>query len=696
MFRLIVTEKPSVAQAIAAALDIQDKKAGYLEGSGYLVSWCVGHLVELAPPEQYDPRYARWHLEDLPIVPQAWAYGVIQKTARQFQVLQRLMLRPDVEAVICATDAGREGELIFRLAYAQAGCAKSVERLWISSLEASAIREGFQRLKPAAQYDALYQAALCRAQADWLVGINATRLFSLRCGAVMQVGRVMSPTLALLVQREEEIAAFHPQPFYTVELDCGFTAQSQRFSHRQQAEAVQRACQGQSAAVCGIETTRRVVQPPKLYDLTSLQRDANRVYGYTAQQTLDYAQSLYEKKLLTYPRTDSRYLPQDMAAGLSALAADMQAAMPFTDGLHLLFHAGQAVDDAQVTDHHALLPTGAAARADLAALPRSELDLLHLVCLRLLCALSEPCVICDTTVTLACAGTQFTAKGQQVLEMGWTVPCETFRGHLQARGIAGPAKRPPELPELREGQQLAVTAAVHAGQTAPPSRYTDASLLRAMETAGAQEAGARHKGLGTPATRAGTLEKLVQCGYVERQGKGRSMVLLPTAKGKQIISLLPETLRSPEMTARWEERLGQMEQGAYTPEDFLAGIRGMLRELMGTAPGKQTHFKETPPVGRCPWCGGEVAEMQRGFFCGNQNCKFAIWKDNPWWAAKRKQPTHALVAALLRDGRTRLTGCYSAKTGKVYDATVMLDTSEKEQVRFLLTFDKPGKEQKCV
>ena len=280
--------------------------------------------------------------------------------------------------------------------------------------------------------------------------------------------------------------------------------------------------------------------------------------------------------------------------------------------------------------------------------------------------------------------------------MGWTVPCETFRGHLQARGIAGPAKRPPELPELREGQQLAVTAAVHAGQTAPPSRYTDASLLRAMETAGAQETGARHKGLGTPATRAGTLEKLVQCGYVERQGKGRSMVLLPTAKGKQIISLLPETLRSPEMTARWEERLGQMEQGAYAPEDFLAGIRDMLRELMGTVPGKQIHFKETLPVGRCPWCGGEVAEMQRGFFCGNQNCKFAIWKDNPWWAAKRKQPTRALVAALLRDGRTRLTGCYSAKTGKVYDATVMLDASEKERVRFLLTFDKPGKERKCV
>ena len=413
--KLVIAEKPSVAMSLAAVLGANEKKDGYLEGGGYLVSWCVGHLLELAQPEAYGEQYARWRYGDRPILPEEWKYEVPKDKKKQLGLLCRLMKDKRVESVVCATDAGREGELIFRLVYEHAGCKKPMERLWISSMEDAAIRDGFEHLRPGSDYDKLYNAAVCRAGADWLVGINATRLFSVLYGVTLNVGRVMSPTLTLLVQREADIQAFTSRPFYVPEITCGgFTASGEKLSGRNEAEKIRMDCDGQGALVLSVEKQVKMVQPPRLYDLTTLQRECNRIYGYTAQQTLDYVQSLYEKKLATYPRTDSQYLTEDMQATAASLIFWMRDNMPFGKCCVGEPDIDRITDGSKVTDHHAIIPTVEIARTDLAELPSGERDVLTLIAARLLSATAQAHRFEAVTAVLDCQGNSFTAKGKTV------------------------------------------------------------------------------------------------------------------------------------------------------------------------------------------------------------------------------------------------------------------------------------------
>ena len=604
------------------------------------------------------------------------------------------MSREDVSEVVNACDAGREGELIFRTVYYMAGCTKTMKRLWISSMEDEAIRKGFADLRPGREYDGLHQSAFCRARADWLVGINATRLFSVLYHRTLNIGRVMSPTLALIVQREAEIDAFKPVPFYTVALELpGFSAASSRMDNKGTAEQLRQASEGGMATVKQVERKDKTEKPPALYDLTTLQRDANRLLGFTAQQTLDYLQNLYEKKLCTYPRTDSRYLTSDMAEGLPVLVNLVANAMPFRKGIAISCNAAAVINDKKVTDHHAVIPTRNLQGADLSGLPVGEKAVLELVALRLLCAVAEPHTYAETAVTVECAGAEFAAKGRTVKQLGWRALDAAYRAGLKN---AEPDKEIEDkaLPELSEGQTLPLSgAAVKEGKTSPPKHFSEDTLLAAMETAGAKDMpeDAERKGLGTPATRAGILEKLVSTGFLERKKSKKTVQLIPSHDAVSLITVLPEQLQSPLLTAEWEYRLGEIERGELAPEDFMDGICAMLKELVGTYQViKGSEYLFTPPrevVGKCPRCGGEIAEMQKGFFCQDKSCKFAIWKNSKWWAAKRKQPTKAIVAALLKDGRARVTGLYSEKSGKTYDATVVLEDTG-QYVNFKLDFDR--------
>ena len=707
--KLVIAEKPSVAQSLAAVIGANIGKDGYLEGSGWRVSWCVGHLAGLADADAYNPEYAKWRYDDLPILPEPWQMVVSKDKKKQFDVLKQLMNAPDVTEVVNACDAGREGELIFRTVYELVGCTKPMKRLWISSMEDSAIREGFANLRPGADYDGLHQAALCRAKADWLVGINATRLFSVLYHRTLNIGRVMSPTLALIVQREAEIDTFKPVPFYTVTLELpGFSVSGERMADKAAAQQLKTVCQGATATVKKVEHKDKSEKPPALYDLTTLQRDANRLLGYTAQQTLDYLQNLYEKKLCTYPRTDSRYLTGDMAESLPVLVNLVANAMPFRKGIAISCNAAQVINDKKVTDHHAVIPTRNIQGADLSGLPVGEKAVLELVALRLLCAVAEPHTYAETAVTVECAGAEFAAKGCTVKQLGWRALDASYRTGLKN---AEPDKEIEDkaLPQLMEGQSLPLSgAAVKEGKTSPPKHFTEDTLLSAMETAGkddkvncpngAREGGlgrmpddAEHKGLGTPATRAGILEKLVSTGFLERKKSKKTVQLLPSHDAVSLITVLPEQLQSPLLTAEWEYRLGEIERGELAPEDFMDGISAMLKELVGTCQAiKGTEYLFSPSrevVGKCPRCGGEVAEMQKGFFCQTESCKFAIWKNNKWWELKRKQPTKAIVTALLKDGCAHVSGLYSEKTGKTYDATVVL-ADDGQYAKFKLAFDR--------
>lgn len=695
--KLVIAEKPSVAKSIAAVLGANSRKDGYLEGSGFLVSWCVGHLVELADASAYGENYAKWALADLPILPEHWAYTILPDSRKQFDTLKKLMERPDVASLVCATDAGREGELIFRLVYEQSNCKKPVERLWISSMEDTAIRDGFAHLKPSADYDRLYEAALCRAQADWLVGINATRLFSILYHRTLNIGRVMTPTLALIVQREAAIDAFRPIPFYTVTVAFpAFTAASERITDKTQAEALQAACLAAAhATVKSVERKEKAEKPPALYDLTTLQREANRLLGFTAQQTLDYLQSLYEKKLATYPRTDSRYLTSDMAGNLPVLVNTTVKAMPFAEKLTIRCNSAQVIDDSKVSDHHAIIPTQSIRETDLSALPAGELALLQLISARLLCAVGQPHAYAETSVVVKCAGQEFKAKGRAILNPGWRELDGRYRDTLKNK--PEPEKEAKALPVLSEGDILSVvTAAVKEGKTSPPAHFTEDTLLSAMETAGAGEMpeDAERKGLGTPATRAGILEKLIKVGFIERKKVKKATHLMPTHEGVALITVLPEQIQSPSMTAEWEHRLKEIERGGAEPDAFLSEISAMLTELTGRYEAVKDAAALFPSdkesLGKCPRCGASVVEISKGFVCENRDCGFAIWKENKFFTAKKKKPTKALVTELLSTGRARLTGCYSEKTGKTYDATVVLDDTGGKYVSFKLEFDAAG------
>lgn len=688
--KLVIAEKPSVAQAIAHVLGATTRKDGYTEGGGWLVSWCVGHLVGLAPADAYDEKYAKWAYDDLPIVPECWQYAADRDKEKQLTVLRALMGREDVTAVVCATDAGREGQLIFQLVYNYCQCQKPTLRLWISSMEETAIKGGFASLKDGAAYESLYQSALCRSQADWLIGINATRLFSVLYGATLNVGRVQSPTLALLVNRENEIAGFKKQKFYTVQLIAGeLTAEGERLADKKAAEEIRAACGGRTATVEAVENKERAELPPKLYDLTTLQRDANRLYGFTAQQTLDYTQSLYEKKLVTYPRTDSRYLTEDMAAGLPSLVEAVAVALPFMAGLETTVNAGRVVDGSKVSDHHAIIPTHSMPGADLAALPAGEKAVLFLIAARLLCAVGEKYVTAETVAALSCGGHTFTAKGRTVTAYGWKSIDNAFRATLNEKPEDN--KEPAPLPELAKGQAFPrVNASVREGTTAPPKHFTEDTLLSAMECAGAENMpeNAERKGLGTPATRAGIIEKLVHTGFVERKGKN----LLPTQKGAALIGVLPELIKSPALTAEWEHKLKQVERGELPAADFMAGIAGLTSKLVqdyGKLPDGADLSLFQPvrkAVGTCPRCGGRVVENKKGFVCESRDCGFALWKENRFFTAKKKELTAKIAAALLKEGRAELRGCHSEKTGKTYDAIVILDDTGRKFVNFKMDF----------
>ena len=691
--KLVIAEKPSVAMSLAAVLGANEKKDGYLEGNGYLVSWCVGHLLELAQPEAYKEQYAKWRYADLPILPTAWKYEVPKDKKKQLDLLCRLMKDSRVDSVVCATDAGREGELIFRLVYQYAKCKKPMERLWISSMEDAAIRDGFEHLRPGSSYDNLFDAALCRAGADWLVGINATRLFSVLYGVTLNVGRVMSPTLALLVQREAQIRNFKSKSFYVPEITCsGFTASGERQEEQEKAETIRLSCDGQPATVRSVEKQTKTVQPPRLYDLTTLQRECNRIYGYTAQQTLDYLQSLYEKKLATYPRTDSQYLTEDMQATAASLVLWLRDNLPFGKGCKGEPDIERVTDGSKVTDHHAIIPTVEIARTDLASLPSGERDVLTLLAARFLCATAQAHKFEAVTASLDCAGYNFLAKGKTVLQDGWKEADRLYRMGLKQK-LEEKDNEDAALPELEENQTFSsVAASIREGKTSPPKHYTEDSLLAAMETAGAENMpeDAERKGLGTPATRAATLEKLVAVGFVERKKKQ----LLPPEKGVNLITVLPDNIKSPLLTAEWESRLKQVEHGDVSADVFMDGIADMNRELVKahTAPEEQftklfaAGRKDREAVGTCPRCGASVYEGQKGFFCENRDCAFALWKDNRFFSSKKKSITKTVAAALLKEGRISMSGLYSEKTGRTYDAVVVLDDTGGKYVNFKLEF----------
>ena len=678
-FQLVIAEKPSVARSIAAVIGAGEKQNGYWQGGGYLVSWCIGHLVSFAEAGQYDEKYCKWKYEDLPILPQPWQFIVPDEKKQQFEILRALLNRPDVDSVTAATDAGREGELIFRFVYQMAGCTKPVKRLWISSMEDAAIREGFANLRPDSDYDALYQSALCRAKADWLVGINATRLFSVLYHKTLTVGRVQTPTLKMLVDRDAKILRFQKEKYYTVGIQSGsLKADSGRIASMDEADTLKNACAGASAICSSVKREKKTEQPPKLYDLTTLQREANRLFGFTAKQTLDYAQQLYEKKLLTYPRTDSQYLTEDMGQTAQHLVSDLLGLLPFAQGLDLTPEVGRILNSKKVSDHHAIIPTSEFVKQGFTGLAESESKLMNLVCSKLLCAVAAPHEYETVTAVFSCAGNEFTAKGKTVLVPGWKEIDQRFRSNLKADTEEEVLNT---LPELAEGQSFSVTANVSEHFTSPPKAYTEDTLLSAMERAGAEDMPeeAERKGLGTPATRAAILEKLVQMGFVQRKGKQ----LVPTKDGINLAVVLPESLTSPALTAEWENRLTEIAKGNADADEFMAEVEAQVRQLVKTysciSADKQNLFQsERVIIGKCPRCGENVYEGKKNFYCGNRGCQFVMWKNDRFFEQRKKAFTPKIAAALLKNGKAKVKGLYSEKTGKTYDATVLLaDTGGK-------------------
>ena len=675
--RLVICEKPSVGVSISSVLGLKSRHDGYIEGGEYIVSWCFGHL---ASAEIYDERFSKWRYDDLPILPMKWEYVVGKEKMKQFELLRELLNRSDVTEIINACDAGREGELIFRTVYYLSGCTKPMKRLWISSMEDSAIQTGFKNLRPGSEFDGLYQSALCRSKADWLVGINATRLFSILYHRKLNIGRVVSPTLALIVQRECEIDTFKPVPFYTVELDCGrFSAASEKFSDKSEAEKIERDCDGKNVTVRSIDRREKSEKPPLLFDLTTLQRTANKELGYTAQQTLDYLQSLYEKKLCTYPRTDSKFLTNDMVAnipelvGISAKICKLEA--PKT------LNTAVVCDSSKVSDHHAIVPTASVQSADISVLPTGEREILRLVARQLLCAVGELFRCAETVVTLECGGHLFISKGKEVLSKGW-------KAHLD-RDLSENS-----LPEVRENTDIPLkSAAIKEGLTTPPSHFTEDTLLHAMETASANEMpeDSEHRGLGTPATRAAILEKLVANGFIERKKSKKTVHLMPTHAAYSLITVLPEQLRSPKLTTEWEQKLRLVENGELAADGFISEIGEMMSDLTANytvVKDAEVLFPSGRDViGQCPRCGSEVTESRKGFFCENHDCHFALWRDNKFFKMKHMTLTKAQAAELLKSGRVFVKGLYSEKTGKLYDAWVVLDDNG-EFVRYRLEFER--------
>ena len=693
---LIIAEKPSVAATIAAALGAKEKKDGYIAGNGCLVSWCVGHLVQLAEAAAYGEQYKKWSYDSLPILPQEWQYAVASDKGKQFTILKDLMHRADVSEVVNACDAGREGELIFRFVYDVAGCKKPMRRLWISSMEESAIKAGFASLKDGKEYDPLYSSALCRAKADWIIGINMTRLFSCLYGKTLNVGRVQTPTLKMLVDRDAAITTFKKEKYYHVRLSLsGVEAASAKIHAADEAGNLKAACEAAQAVCTSVTREKKTVAPPKLFDLTGLQREANRIYGYTAKQTLDLAQALYEKKLLTYPRTDSSYLTDDMGGTAAQIAALLAGKLPFMQGADFTPEISRLLDSKKVSDHHAIIPTMELTKTDLAALPESERNILTLAGARLLMACAAPHIIEAVTAVFSCAGQEFTAKGKTVLAEGWKGLERRFMATLKKKADTENDEENAlslDVPPFAEGQTFDnPQAAVTEHFTTPPKPHNEASLLSAMERAGNEETDpdAERRGLGTPATRAAIIEKLVKGGFVERKGKQ----LIPTKSGIELVCVLPEVLTSPQLTADWENNLTQIAKGNADPDSFMTGIETMTRELVSTYPflsdKEKERFKEEKPViGKCPRCGADIYEGRKNYYCANRDCAFTMWKNDRFFEERKVTFSPKIAAALLKDGKAKVKKLYSPKTGKTYDGTILLAYTGGKYVNYRIAIQR--------
>ena len=682
--KLVIAEKPSVAQSIARVIGAGERKDGYMEGNGYLVSWCIGHLVELAQPDAYSDTWKKWSYESLPMIPEEWQTEVKSDTAAQYKVLKGLMHDARVDSVVCATDAGREGELIFRLVYDQAGCGKPIKRLWISSMEESAIREGFENLFPGSDYDNLYHSALCRQRADWLVGLNGTRLFTvLYGGKVLKVGRVQTPTLAMLVEREEKIRNFKKEPYYMAHiLMDGMDAATERIDDKAQAEGIAAACKGKAAAVVSVTKEKKTVQPPKLYDLTTLQRDANRLFGFTAKQTLEYTQSLYEKKLVTYPRTDSQYLSDDMEDTARGVIGAIYKAVLFEEPSGAEQDVKRVMDSKKVTDHHAIIPTMEIVKADLSAVPETEMKILSLAANRLLCATGEKHEYETVKAEFRCNETVFTVSGKSVTENGWKDFEAAFRRSYKT--VEDKEKEEKKLPELSEGMTFeGVQTKVSEHFTQPPKHFTEDSLLSAMERAGAEDMGdeVERKGLGTPATRADVIEKLVKDGFVKREKKQ----MLPTEDGVKLITVLPDVVKSPKLTADWENALTLVSKGEYSMQEFMGGIEDMVKNLVQTYNSISDEQKSMfgggaqESFGKCPKCGGDVVKGKFGAYCKNK-CGMNVSR------AMGAALTDNQVKSMLEGKKTLVKGLKGKKGS--YDAYLIPEGIED------YSYTKDGKEVK--
>ena len=687
---LVIAEKPSVAQSIAKVLGAASRKDGYLEGNNYIVSWCVGHLVGLADASSYDERYAKWRYDDLPIVPEEWLFEVPKDKAQQFKVLRDLMRDKRVTELVCATDAGREGELIFRLVYNKAGCTKPFKRLWISSLEDAAIREGFRHLHNSSEYERLYEAALSRSKADWIVGINGTRLFSTLYNRKLVVGRVQTPTLAMLVERDGKISTFKKEKYFNIHVSSGsLTADMEKIKTEDEAKTIAAACDKKQAVVSSVRKETKTVNPPKLYDLTTLQREANRYYGFTAQQTLDLVQSLYEKKLLTYPRTDSQFITDDMGGTARSVIDIICRKLPVFDGIWLDPNIERITNNAKVTDHHAILPTVQLEKQDIYELPQSEQKILSLVGMRLLAATGEKHIYDETQITLSCEGYEFKSKGKTVVQEGWKTVEQRFKAALITKDKEEPENM---LPAVSENDILStVFSSVTEHYTTPPKQYTEDTLLSAMETAGNDEFDddTEKKGLGTPATRAGIIEKLVKSGFIERKGKS----LVPTKDGSNLVCVLPEQITSPTMTAEWENTLMQIERGNADADVFLKGIVQMTGDLVKAYPflsdAEANRFESGKEViGKCPRCGSPVYVGKGNYYCSSKECSFCMWEDNKFFASKKKKLTKKIASELLDKGWCRVKGLYTPKKPQLYDAIIRLDDTGGKYVSFKMEFDK--------
>ncbi len=691
--QLVIAEKPSVGVALAKALGVTEKKDGYIEGNGYIVSWCVGHLVSLANADMYDEKFKKWDIADLPIIPDEWQFIIAEDKDKQFGILRQLMDDNRVTEVVNACDAGREGELIFRLVYNKALCNKPIKRLWISSMEEKAIRDGFDNLRDGKDYENLYQSALCRAKADWIVGINATRLFSKLYNRTLNVGRVQTPTLAMLYERENSISNFQKEKYFNVHLkSVGLDAVHEKVKEQGEAENIRRDCDGKEAIVKSVKTERKTVNPPHLYDLTTLQREANRLYGFTAQQTLDYTQSLYEMKLVTYPRTDSQYITDDMDGTARSIAESVAGKLPHFSGIVIAPDTKRVINNKKVSDHHAIIPTAEVNNTDLSSVPDGERKILYLIANRLLCATNEPYIYETVTAEISCSGYSFVAKGRNVISEGWKAIEKAFRDFQKCKDDT---EEEEETLSLTEGQVVErPVSEVSEHFTQPPKHFTEDTLLSAMERAGTDEITeeVERSGLGTPATRASIIEKLTKSGFIKREKKN----LVVTDNGTDLISVMPDIIKSASMTADWENALSLIAQGKFTHQQFMVDIEKLVDDIIGIAKESVDESKVSgnggEVIGTCPRCGKNIVVTPKAYSCEDRNCGFAIWKNDKFFEKARKPLTKEMAASLIKNGKIAVKGLYSEKSGRNYDATICLDDTGK-YVNYKLEF-APKKKKK--